>query len=51
VEETEKKKSKKPGFFKYSDENYWRPFLIWKYAERKEEINTYKKMMKYNSRG
>jgi hypothetical protein len=45
------RKAKKAGFFKYSDEHYWRPFLIWNYAERKEEINKYKKMMKYNSRG
>jgi hypothetical protein len=44
------KKGKKQGFFKYSDENYWRPFLIYKYEERKEIFKLYKKIMKYNSR-
>lgn len=49
--ESEGRKDKKPGFFKYSDENYWRPFLIWDYFNRKPDISMYKKMMKFNSRG
>ena len=30
-EERERKKNKKLTFFKYSDENYWRPYLIYRY--------------------
>ena len=35
---------------KYSNEVYWRPFLIYKYEQRKEIFKLYKKVMKYNSR-
>ena len=45
-----KKKKKKPSFFKYSDENYWRPYFIYKYEERKEIFKLYKRVMKYNNR-
>ena len=43
-------KQKKPSFFKYSDETYWRPFLIYKYEQRRDIFKLLKKVMKYNSR-
>jgi hypothetical protein len=50
-EKEKKKKNKKDGFFKNADENYWRPFFIFDYKSRKDEIKMYKNLMKFNSRG
>ena len=49
-EQVEQKKKKKPGFFKYNDEHFWRPMFIHKYEEQKEKFKLYKRIMKYNNR-